>query len=257
MTDHIRVSLEEGVLTLTFARPEKKNALTNAMYEVVVREMNRAEKDPQVRAVLLQADGDMFTAGNDIGDFAAVATGAAPERSIGASPFLLALAHLTKPLVAAVQGNAVGVGTTMLLHCDMVFIAEGAKLTTPFVNLALVPEAASTWLLPARIGYARAYAMFALGQPIDGKTAAQIGIATEALPAGEVQKRAREAARALTTKPAGSLRAMKMLMRDVAAIKAVMQREGEEFQARLKSPEAMEAFRAFAERRPPDFSKVA
>ena len=147
----------------------------------------------------------MFTAGNDIGDFTAVATGAVPTRSIGASPFLLALAHLTKPLIAAVQGNAVGVGTTMLLHCDMVFIAEGAKLTTPFVNLALVPEAASTWLLPARIGYARAYAMFALGQPIDGKTAAQIGIATAAVPASEVQKRALEAARALAAKPAGAL----------------------------------------------------
>jgi len=257
MTDHVRVVQEAGILTLTFTRPEKKNALTNAMYEVVVREMNRADHDPAVRVVLLQAEGDMFTAGNDIGDFAAVATGAAPQRSIGASPFLLALAHLTKPLIAAVQGNAVGVGTTMLLHCDMVFIAEGAQLTTPFVNLALVPEAASTWLLPARIGYARAYAMFALGQPIDGKTAAEIGIATSALPASEVRKRALEAARALASKPAGALRAMKRLMRDVETIKAVMQREGEEFQARLKSPEAMEAFRAFAEKRPPDFGKVA
>jgi enoyl-CoA hydratase/carnithine racemase len=257
MTDHIRVAQEGGILTLTLARPEKKNALTNAMYDAVVREMNRADDDPAVRVVLLQAEGDMFTAGNDIGDFAAVATGAAPQRSIGASPFLLALAHLTKPLIAAVQGNAVGVGTTMLLHCDMVFIAEGAQLTTPFVNLALVPEAASTWLLPARIGYARAYAMFALGQPIDGKTAAHIGIATAAVPSAEVRKRALEAARALALKPAGALRAMKKLMRDVETIKAVMQREGEEFQARLKSPEAIEAFRAFAEKRPPDFSKVA
>ncbi len=257
MTDHVRIAQDAGILTLTLARPEKKNALTNAMYEVVVRELNRAENDPNVRVIILQAEGDMFTAGNDIGDFTAVATGAVSARSIGASPFLLALAHLTKPLIAAVQGNAVGVGTTMLLHCDMVFIAEGAQLTTPFVNLALVPEAASTWLLPARIGYARAYAMFALGQPVDGKTAAQIGIATAAVPASEVQKRALEAARILTTKPSGSLRAMKKLMRDVEAIKAVMQLEGDEFQARLKSPEAMEAFRAFAERRPPDFSKVA
>ena len=257
MTDHVRVSRDQGVLTLTFARPEKKNALTNAMYETVVREMNGAENDPEIRAIVLQAEGDMFTAGNDIGDFTAVATGAVPARSVGASPFLLALANLTKPLIAAVQGNAVGVGTTMLLHCDMVFIAEGAQLTTPFVNLALVPEAASTWLLPARIGYARAYAMFALGQPVDGKTAAQLGIATAAIPASEVRKRAQEAARALAAKPAGALRAMKKLMRDAETIKAVMQREGDEFQARLKSPEAMEAFRAFAERRPPDFSKVA
>jgi enoyl-CoA hydratase/carnithine racemase len=144
----------------------------------------------------------------------------------------------------------------MLLHCDVVVIAEDAQLSTPFVNLALVPEAASTWLMPARIGYARAYAMFALGQPVDGKTAAQIGIATAAVPAGEVQKRAMEAARALATKPAGALKATKQLMRDAAAIVAVMEREGAEFAARLKSPEAAEAFRAFAERRPPDFSKL-
>jgi enoyl-CoA hydratase/carnithine racemase len=257
MTDHVRTALEGGVLTITLARPEKKNALTNAMYEEIVREMNRAETDPTVRAVLFEAEGDMFTAGNDIGDFAAVATGATPPSGVGASPFLLALAHLTKPLIAAVQGNAVGIGTTMLLHCDVVFIAEGAQLTTPFVNLALVPEAASSWLLPARVGYARAFAMFALGQPVDGKTAAEIGIATAAVPAADVQKRAREAAHALAAKPAGALRATKKLMRDVETIKAVMQREGAEFQARLKSPEAMEVFRAFAERRPPDFSKVA
>jgi enoyl-CoA hydratase/carnithine racemase len=257
MTDHIRAVQDAGILTLTFARPEKKNAITNAMYETIVREMTRAENDPAVRAIVLQAEGDMFTAGNDIGDFTAVATGKVGAPSIGASPFLMALAHCSKPLIAAVQGNAVGVGTTMLLHCDMVFVAETAQLTTPFVNLALVPEAASSWLLPARIGYARAFAMFALGQPVDGKTAAQIGIATAAVPASEVQKRAHEAARALAAKPAGALRAMKKLMRDVETIKEVMQREGAEFQARLKSPEAMEAFRAFAERRAPDFSKVA
>ena len=212
---------------------------------------------PAVRVVLFQAEGDAFTAGNDIMDFAAAATGAKPPREgLGASPFLQALAHATKPYVAAVQGRAVGVGTTMLLHCDVVIIAEDAQLTTPFVNLALVPEAASTWLMPARIGYARAYAMFALGQPVDGKTAVQIGIATAAVPAAEVQKRALEAARALATKPAGALKTTKQLMRDAAAIVAVMEREGAEFAARLKSPEAAEAFRAFTERRPPDFSKI-
>jgi enoyl-CoA hydratase/carnithine racemase len=256
MTDYVRVVLDSGVLTLTLARPEKKNAITNAMYAVLVREMQRAETDPAVRAVLFQSEGDMFTAGNDIGDFVAVATGAAAREGIGASPFLQALAHSTKPYVAAVQGNAVGVGTTMLLHCDVVVIAEGAQLTTPFVNLALVPEAASTWLMPARIGYARAYAMFALGQPVDGKTAAEIGIATMAVPAGEVHARAEEAARLLASRPAGALKATKQLMRDAAAIVAVMEREGAEFAKRLKSPEAMEAFRAFMERRPPDFSKV-
>ena len=256
MTEHVRVALDSGVLVLTLARPEKKNALTNAMYEVLVREMKRAEADPAVRVVLFQAEGDSFTAGNDIMDFVAAATGAKPRESLGASPFLQALAHATKPYVAAVQGRAVGVGTTMLLHCDVVVIAEDAQLTTPFVNLALVPEAASTWLMPARIGYARAYAMFALGQPVDGKTAVQIGIATLAVPAAEVQKRAMEMARALAAKPAGALKTTKQLMRDAAAIVAVMEREGAEFAERLKSPEAAEAFRAFAERRPPDFSKL-
>jgi enoyl-CoA hydratase/carnithine racemase len=257
MTDHVRVALEAGVLTLTLARPEKKNALTNAMYDVLVREMSRAEQDPAVRVLLFQGEGDVFTAGNDISDFAAAAAGAAAGRELGASPFLGALANATKPYVAAVQGRAVGVGTTMLLHCDVVIVAEDAQLTTPFVNLALVPEAASSWLLPARIGHARAFAMFALGEAMDGKTAAATGLATAAVPAAEVRARALQIARALAAKPIGALRATKRLMRDAEAITAVMQREGEEFRKRLKSPEAMEAFRAFTERRPPDFSKVA
>ncbi|MCC6948599.1 MAG: enoyl-CoA hydratase/isomerase family protein [Bradyrhizobiaceae bacterium] len=256
MTDHVRVALDAGVLTLTLARPEKKNALTNAMYEALVREMTRAEEDGAVRVVLFQAEGDMFTAGNDIGDFVAVATGATPARNVGASPFLQALANATKPFVAAVQGRAVGVGTTMLLHCDVVIVADDAALTTPFVNLALVPEAASSWLLPARVGHARAFAMFALGRPVDGRAAVEIGIATEAVPAAEVQARALAVARELATRPLGALQATKQLMRDAGAIRAVMEREGEEFRKRLNSPEAMEAFRAFAERRPPDFSKI-
>src|SRR5712691_1934625 len=257
MTDHVRISRDQGVLTLTLARPEKKNALTNAMYEAIVREMNRAENNPEIRAIVLAAEGDMFTAGNDIADFTAVATGAVPARSAGASPFLLALANLTTPLIAAVQGNAVGVGTTMLLHCDMVFIAEGAQLTTPFVNLALVPEAASSWLLPARIGYIRAYAMFALGEPLDAATALACGLANAVVPAAELRARARAAAEALTKRPAGSLNHTKALMRDMDRIAAQISREGALFRERLQTGEAREAFAAFAERRKPDFSKVA
>lgn len=256
MTDHVRVALDAGVLTLTLTRPEKKNALTSPMYEVLVREMVRAESDSAVRVVLFQGEGDTFTAGSDISEFAAVASGTAAAPRIGASPFLAALADATKPFVAAVQGRAVGVGTTMLLHCDVVIVAEDAALTTPFVNLALVPEAASSWLLPARVGHARAFAMFALGRPVDGQTAVEIGIATEAVPAAEVQARALAVARELAARPLGALQATKRLMRDAGAIRAVMEREGAEFQKRLKSPEAMEAFRAFAERRPPDFSKI-
>ena len=257
MTDHIRVSIEDNVMRLLLARPEKKNALTNAMYTALGAALDRAESDPAVRAVLLEAEGDAFTAGNDLGDFAAVAAGTMARSEMKAHVFLSALARGQKPYVAAVQGLAVGIGVTMLMHCDLVYVAENARLTTPFVNLAVVPEAASSWLIPARIGHARAFAMFALGEPVDGRTAAAIGIANSALPAGEVRAKALAAAKALATKPIGALRATKKLMRDAEAIQALMTREGEIFGARLQTAEAAEAFRAFAERRAPDFTKIA
>lgn len=257
MTDYVRVTVADKVMRLTLARPEKKNALTNAMYAAMGEALTRAENDPDVRAVLIEAEGDAFTAGNDLGDFAAVASGAMEPSEMKAHVFLNALAQGQKPYVAAVQGLAVGVGVTLLMHCDLVFVAEDAKLSTPFVNLAVVPEAASSWLIPARIGHARAYAMFALGEPIDGRTAASIGMANLALPAAEVRAKALAAAKTLATKPIGALRATKQLMRDAAAICAVMAREGEIFGARLKTAEAAEALKAFAERRPPDFAKIA
>lgn len=255
MTEHVRISMDEGVLRLTLARPEKKNSLTLAMYTALGDALARAETDPSVRAVLFEAEGDVFSAGNDLGDFAAVASGKISREQMTTSSFLDALAKARKPYVAAVQGLAVGIGVTLLLHCDLVFVAEDAKLSTPFVNLALVPEAASTVLLPARIGYARAFAMFALGEPIDGRTAANIGLANAAVSANEVRAKALAAAKLLASKPSGSLQATKQLMRDGQAIAAIMARESDIFTARLKSPETAEALRAFAERRPPDFSK--
>lgn len=257
MTDLVRTTLEGGVLTLTLNRADKKNALSKAMYGALVQGMVRAEEEAGIRAVLFQAEGDFFTSGNDIADFTEIAMGKVKAEETAASPFLQCLASSTKPYVAAVQGNAVGVGTTMLLHCDVVVIAKEAKLTVPFVNLALVPEAASSMLLPARIGYARAYKMFALGEPVSGKEAAEIGIATEAVPAAEVRTRALDYAQKLATRPAGALKLTKQLMRDPSVIKHVMEREGVAFKERLRSPEALEAFRAFAERRAPDFTKVA
>jgi enoyl-CoA hydratase/carnithine racemase len=254
---HLLTHLEDGVLRLTLNRPDKKNALSNAMYGALADALTRAEDETGVRVVLFEAEGDAFTAGNDLGDFAAVAAGALDRSEMNSSKFLSALARAQKPYVAAVQGLAVGVGTTMLMHCDLVFIAEDAKLTTPFVNLALVPEAASSWLLPARIGYARAFAMFALGEPVDGKTAAALGIANQALPKDQVRAKALAAAKLLATRPIGALKATKRLMRDAEAIQARMNQEGEVFGARLKTAEAAEALRAFAERRAPDFSKTA
>jgi len=255
MTEHVRTTVEDGVLRIRLMRPEKKNSLTMAMYAALGDALVRAETDPSVRAVLFEAEGDTFSAGNDLGDFAAVASGKLFREAMTTSSFLDALARGRKPYVAAVQGLAVGIGVTMLLHCDLVFVAENAKLSTPFVNLGLVPEAASSVLLPARIGYARAYAMFALGEPIDGRTAASIGLANAALPANEVGPKALAAAKLLASKPLGALQAMKQLMRDGEAIAAVMARETEIFSERLKSPETAEALQAFAERRAPDFSK--
>jgi enoyl-CoA hydratase/carnithine racemase len=256
MTDHVKTDLDAGVLTVTLARPDKKNALTNAMYGALADALVRAETDPAIRVVLLQGDGDSFTAGNDLADFSAQSRGNDPtERHV--VRFLKCLATATRPLVAAVQGNAVGVGTTMLLHCDLVYVADTARLMTPFVNLALVPEAASSWLLPARVGHARAYAMFALGEPVDGATAAAIGLANAVVPAAELRARARTAAHALAKRPAGALAHTKALMRDIATISARMDRESVIFQEQLKTAEAREAFTAFAERRQPDFSKIA
>lgn len=255
MTDHVTTTVEAGILTVTLARPDKKNALTNAMYGVLADALERAETDPGIRVVLLQGDGDSFTAGNDLADFAAQSQGLHKgERHV--LRFLDRLARATRPLVAAVQGNAVGVGTTMLLHCDLVFVADTARLITPFVNLALVPEAASSLLLPARVGHARAFAMFALGEAIDGATAVAIGLANRVMPAADLRAAARAAAAALAKQPAGALAHTKALMRDVDAIRAQMDRESAIFQERLKSAEAREAFTAFAERRPPDFSKI-
>src|SRR5947207_5260830 len=201
-------------MTLTLSRADKKNALSNAMYSVMSDGLERAERDPAVRVVLCQGDGDSFTSGNDIADFSAQANGSNIGKS-QAFRFIRNLGKATRPLVAAVQGNAVGVGTTTLLHCDPVFLADTAKLMTPFVNLALVPEAASSWLLPARIGHVRAYAMFALGQPLDATAALACGLANAVVPAGELRARARQAAEALTKQPAGSLSHTKALMSGV------------------------------------------
>lgn len=253
MTEHIRITLDNGVLEITFARADKKNALTNAMYRTAREALERAQNDDDIKMVLFNADGDAFTAGNDLGDFTRVASGQGEEPQ--AHHFIEALGRAEKPLVAAVPGIAVGVGTTMLLHCDLVYVADSAKLLAPFVNLALVPEAASSLLLPQRIGYVRAFGMFALGEAVTGPEAVALGLANKVLPRAEVLDAARSAARALAQKPAGSLMATKKLMRDTATLLARMQQEGTVFAERLRSDEAREAFAAFAERRAPDFSR--
>jgi enoyl-CoA hydratase/carnithine racemase len=259
MSDHILIEKSGGVLTLTMNRPDKKNALTRAMYQSMGDAIDQAASDKDVRCVLIQANGDMFTAGNDLADFAAVNAGDAnaSEARLGGNPLLAALARAKTPLIAAVNGRAVGVGTTMLLHCDLVYVAENALLTTPFVNLALVPEAASSITLPSRIGHARAFSMFVLGEAVDAKKAVDWGIANEVVPLDQLRARARAAAEAVASRPPAAVTITKALMRDEAGITARISEEGVHFAAQLKSPEAKEAFAAFAEKRAPDFGKVA
>jgi enoyl-CoA hydratase/carnithine racemase len=256
MSEHVKIEVADGVMTLTLQRPEKKNALSGVMYDALSDAVRGAEVDASVRVVLLQGDGDSFTAGNDLADFARQA---GDENSDGspALRFIETISTASKPLVAAVQGNAVGIGTTMLLHCDLVYLADNARLITPFVNLALVPEAASSWLLPLRIGHARAYAMFALGEPMEATAALACGLVNAVVPQGELRKKAHDAAIALSKRPAGSLRETKRLMRDHQRTAAQIMEEGQLFKERLKTAEAREALAAFTERRPPNFARLS
>jgi enoyl-CoA hydratase/carnithine racemase len=255
MAQEIQVALSNGVLTVTISRTDKKNALTNDMYGALADAVARADDDAQIRALLIQADGDSFTAGNDVSEFAAQAKGDGPkERHVGR--FLRALANATVPIVAAVQGKAVGVGATMLLHCDYVLLSEEAQLMTPFVNLALVPEAASSYLLPLRIGHVRAFEMFALGLPVSAQAALAWGIANRVVPAPELRAEAHKIAGTIAARPSGSLTAMKRLMRDAEKLVAQMDAETAVFAERLVSGEAKEAFAAFAEKRAPNFGNV-
>jgi len=258
MTEHVIAETSGGVLTLTLNRTEKRNALTPEMYQALADGIRKAEADPSLRCVLIQAEGEMFTAGNDLADFAAANRGDPnARRNSEGNPLLAALHTANIPIVAAVNGRAVGVGTTMLLHCDLVYLSDDALLTTPFVNLALVPEAASSLTLPARIGHARAFAMFVLGEAVTAQQAVDWGIANAAVPRDQLRARARAAAEAVASRPPAAVAATKGLMRDQAAIGAAMAAEGRLFNAQLKSPEAREAFAAFAEKRPADFSKLS
>jgi len=257
MSEHIKVDLDGGVLTVVFDRADKKNAITQAMYSTLAEATERAKVDDAVRVVLFRSEGDSFSAGNDIADFIALGSQSSGNLvEMGVFRFLKALADLDKPAVAAVRGRAVGIGLTLLLHCDMVVVAEDALLSVPFVNLALAPEAASSLLLPATIGHQRAFELFALGEAIDGKTALAWGLANRAVASNQVDATARELADKLAARAPNSIRKTKALMRDAETLWVLMQREAHAFGSQMRSPEAMEAFMAFSQKRAPDFSKA-
>lgn len=244
-----------SILRVTVNRPEKKNAMTSAMYVSLAAVFSQAAKDDDVRVVIWDAAGDSFSAGNDVKDFLNNPPGP------GASPQALladALLNLDKPLIAAVKGAAVGGGTTLLTHCDFVFAGESTKFQVPFVNLGLVPEFGSSWSLPANLGYLRAAELFMLGQPFDAKVASEIGLVTRVVPDDQLAEIANKTAEKLAAKPSGSLRAIKRLLKRGSRdrVEEAAKIEGLEFFSRLSSPEAKEAFTAFLEKRAPDFSRV-
>jgi enoyl-CoA hydratase/carnithine racemase len=253
-TANIQVETRDAILTISLHRPEKKNALSLAMYGAMTTALRAGQADAAVRAVVLQGTADCFTSGNDIADFV---SGPTPERLAPIFDFLGTLSTYEKPVVAAVNGLAVGIGTTMLLHCDLVCAGESARFQLPFVNLGLVPEAASSLLLPRLAGYHRAAEMLMLGEMFSAATAREVGLVNRVAPDGECQAAARELAGKLAARPAAAVRLTKSLLKKglAAQVRETMAEEGNLFAARLQSPEAAEAFAAFLERRKPDFSK--
>jgi enoyl-CoA hydratase/carnithine racemase len=254
----IKTATLNGVATIEIARPEKKNALTVAMYQAMHDALVAAKADAAVRAVLITGQPGIFTSGNDIEDFMTRAPG--PGSDALESPvfrFMRALLDCDKPVVAAVTGAAIGIGTTMLLHCDFVYVSDEARLAMPFVALGLVPEFASSLLVPQLMGHRRAAEKLLLGDPFTPEQAVECGIANAVLPAAEVVNHARRVAERFNSLPPGAVREAKQLMRGPlhAMLLQTIRSEGELFAKRLRSPEAMEAFQAFFQKRKPDFSK--
>jgi enoyl-CoA hydratase/carnithine racemase len=252
----IETSIENGVCKIEFNRPEKKNAITSAMYQALADAIKAAEADKAVRVILICGKPEIFTAGNDLEDF--MKNPPSGENS-PVFQFLFGISHAAKPIVAAVSGAAVGIGTTMLLHFDLVYASETAKFSLPFTQLGLVPEAASSFLLPRLAGARRANEKLLLGEAFPATEALDMGLVNRVLPAGELMQFASAQAAKLAALPQASLRITKRLMKAdvVSTIDARMGEEGAEFRARLASPEAKEAFTAFFERRKPDFTKFA
>jgi enoyl-CoA hydratase/carnithine racemase len=251
----IKTATLNGVATIEIARPEKKNALTVEMYQALADAVSAAAEDAAVRAILITGQPGIFTSGNDLQDFLN-----RPRPNVGESPvfrFMHALIACDKPVVAAVTGAAIGIGVTMLLHCDLVYVADDARLAMPFTSLGLVPEFGSSLVVPQLMGGRRAAEKLLLGDPFTGDQAVECGIANAVLPAGEVAAHARRMAERFNALPPGAVSGTKRLLREPqrAALLNAIQREGAAFTARLSSAEAREAMQAVLEKRKPDFSK--
>ncbi len=243
MTDHIHITRNGPLTEILLSRPDKKNALTGAMYEAMIDAMAQAEKEDGIGAVLLSGAGGAFTAGNDIGDF----LGAMKDRDgAPAFRFIKALAQFTKPFVAAVEGVAVGVGTTLILHCDLVYAAPSAQFRMPFVDLGLVPEAGASLLVPQRVGMVKATELLMLGTGFDGAEAVRLGLVNAIVPAESLLATARQNALTLANRPRAALLATRKLMRgDLSALMARIDEEADAFFKALQSDEARAAFMAF------------
>ena len=246
MSAHIKVGRDGAVLDIVLARPEKKNALTADMYDAMIAALDAAEADAAIGAVLVRGEGGAFTAGNDIADFLATTK---DMNDFGGLRFVRRIAVFDKPLVAAVDGVAVGVGTTMLFHCDLVYASPGARFRMPFVDLALVPEAAASLLVPRRVGAARATELLMLAEPFDAARAEALGIVNAVVAANDLLAHARRKAAALAGKPREALLATRRLIRgDRAEIVARIDAEARVFGERMASAEARAVFTAFMSR---------
>lgn len=254
--NEILTDTSAGVLTITLNRVDKKNAITAAMYASMADALAQAQADPAVRAVVFQGHETIFSAGNDIGDFLSQAPSTMDSAVFR---FLRSISTFPKPVLAAVCGPAVGIGTTLLFHCDLVYAGDNAAFSMPFVNLGLCPEAASSYLAPRRMGYGRAAEALLLGEPFMAEAALEMGLISRIVPPGEAAALAQRQAQKLAAKPIGSLietkRLMKLEQADVVAQR--MAEEGVSFARMLREPAAREAFSAFMEKRRPDFASLS
>ncbi len=254
MTDILQ-HIDQGVMTLTFNRLDKKNSITAAMYASLAQAVELAQTNDQVRVVLIQGHETIFSAGNDIADF----LNQPPSgHDAPVFRFLRAIAGFSKPLLAAVAGPAVGIGTTLLFHCDLVYAGDNAAFSMPFVNLGLCPEAASSILVPQMMGYHRAAEALLMGEPFMAEAAQEVGLVNRVVPPTELNSYAQAQARKLATKPLSSLVETKRLMKmgQSAQVLAQIEAEAASFGRMLQAPAAREAFGAFMDKRRPDFSKL-